>query len=676
MISTWLVLALAGLLAVAGAYLAVRAYGAPHEWSKRWGSLLPVLRLLAVVVLLIAVFNPEIPLPWWREEGSSVVVLDASESMAIRDSTGRSRLDRAVGWITRAHKVVAVDERVRRVSPDSAGALVLTGQSTDIGAMLSLAANAAAADRIIFVSDGGHNSGSDPLPTIRRLGVEISCVHARETGEPVDLSIQSVRAPSLLLPDQTVPIPIRVSYRGAETNVQTSVQLLVDNRKVDEKPVLVAPGASADVMLMYTPTAVGRSEGKIEVEPVPGERITSNNARLFAIDVRKARWITELAFTRASWDLAFLRQSLNEDGGFDTRITVPDLTLQSYGGTAQQTDLLILALYGNREPRSWRPMAEDVLERGGGLVLLGWPTSRIWEDISPLTCTDIGVEEVRLQPTETSLHHPLMLGIVSPDHSAPPLTFPTGPVSSSSRSIILLETSDGRPALAVQPSGNGYVMTWLGADWWRWALLKGVRPDEESRTFWPRALRWLLTPGTRGRLRVHAETENLAVGGGLLVGMEVFSRGWEPAPRGLVSLTLTRADGTDTVATRAVISDGAGIVTFRLPGLGPGQWELSASALLPEGDSLYTHQDLFVPHTTAEMIFTEPDLGLLSRIARETGGTICSPEQQLRLDSLTNASDLVYAPKRIRFRRTPLPFLLLLCLLTAEWWLRQRKGLP
>jgi hypothetical protein len=158
--------------------------------------------------------------------------------------------------------------------------------------------------------------------------------------------------------------------------------------------------------------------------------------------------------------------------------------------------------------------------------------------------------------------------------------------------------------------------------------------------------------------------------------VEAFSRGWEPAQSGVVTLTLTRPDGTDTVTKRAIISGGAGTVSFSFPGLGPGHWELSASAYLPEGDSLSTHQDLFVPHTTAELVFSEPDSALLSRVARETGGTLCRPEEQWRLDSLMNDLDLVYAPKRVRFRRTPLPILLLLGLLTTEWWLRQRRGLP
>ena len=677
MIPRWLVGALAAVLAGGSLYYTIRAYGGPLVWPKRWGSLLPVLRLLSTLVLLVSVFNPEITVPWWRTEEASVVVLDASLSMAIQDSIGRSRLVRATRFLPRAHKAILVDdEHVRRVSTDSTGALVLTGRSTDIGSMLSRAVGATAAERIIFVSDGSHNTGSNPLPVIRRLNTPISCIPANGVGEPVDLSIHSVREPSLLLPGQTVSIPVQVHHRGATTAVQTSVRLLVDDAKVDEESVLVAPGASADVTLMYTPTAVGRSEARIVVEPVRGEQETSNNTRYLSIEVRKSRWITELFFTKPSWDLSFLHQSLNEDGGFDTRITVPTLTMHGDDTTEDHVDLIILGLYGGHEPSSWRQKAGDVLERGGGVVCLGWPASGVWGDISPLTCMHGGAEEERLHPTDHSELHPLIRDILRSDHAVPPVTFPMGEVSLSSRATVLLRTSDDRPALAVQPSDNGYVMAWLGADWWRWLLSDGVRFEQDSRTFWPRALRWLLTPGTRGRLRVHTETGNLAVGTGRTVGIEVFSRGWEPAKSGVVSLMLTRLEGTDTTRTRALISDGTGTVSFRLPGLGPGHWELSASAVLPEGDSLYTRHHLLIPPTTAEMIFTEPNESLLARIARETGGTVCLPDEHSRLDSLLAVADHVYAPKRIRCLRTPFPFVILLLLLAAEWWLRQRRGLP
>jgi hypothetical protein len=676
-ISVWFPLVAAVLLAGTGIYLTFRAYGKPREWSRRWGHVLPVLRLLSVTVVLLTLFNPEIPVPWWRTERAFVVVLDATASMAIEDSIGRSRLVRATHWISADRHVVAVDgKRVRRVSPDSIAVLKLTEQGTDIGTMLARVVDATAAERIILVSDGRHNAGSDPVPSLRRLGTEISCVPASRTGEPVDLSIQSVRVPSLLLPDQEVSIPIRINGRGIVGTVQTEAKLVVDDHVADQEPVVLASDGKANVTLRYVSHTVGRFDGRVVLEPIAGERITENNTNEFTLEIRKARWITELLFTQPSWDLSFLSQSLNEDGGFDTRVVVPDLELAWSDTTDGEVDLLVLGLYGDQEPASWRSKAEALVERGGGVVLLGWPISPIWRDISPLTCGRTGREDIRLKLTEQGQNHPLLIDAAGTDDWAAPVTFPEGEVSSSARAITLAETMDGRPAVAVQPSANGYVMTWLGADWWRWRLHKGGVREPGSRRFWPRALRWLLTPGKRGRLRVHADIGNQGAAQGLMVGVEVFSRGWEPAHDGLVSLMLTRPQRTDTVTTSALISGGAGQVSFQLPGLGPGHWKLSATAFLPQGDTLYVRQDLIVPRTGAELVLTEPDLNLLERIAHETGGAICYADDSSKLDSLTNRTALMYAPKRIRFLRTPFPFLLLLGMLTAEWWLRQRRGLP
>ncbi len=576
--------------------------------------------------------------------------------------------------------MIAAGELAVSISPDSIPWIEFTDAGTDLGRVISSSVEALPlVDRILLVSDGCHNIGPDPIHIIGTLGREVSCLFVDAEGEQADLTILALQAPSLVLPDQKLAVHVRVGQMGGSCGVSTTARLTVGGREMDTKDVVLHPDGIADVELSCELTEAGATTGRVRIDPVRGEKLESNNTRDFPVEVRKSKWLCGILFSKPSWDLTFLRRSLMRDGGFDVVVEVPGLELESKRRDREEIDILVVGLYGAGEPASWRRRAGEVVDRGGALVILGWPSETTWGELSPLTCSAAPNEERRIELREGASTHPLatFLESGSIEKQFPPLTLPSGEITPSSRAAVILETADGRPSLAVHPVSGGYALAWVGSDWWRRSFSTDPDQGKGGFSFWPAALRWLLSPGDRGRLRVHTPSRNIIAGEQIIIGVEVFDRGWEPATQGRVEIDLKHSSAGSTIRRRATIHGGeSGVIALDLSGLGPGEWSVQASAFLGQGDTLRTSTRLVVSEASAEMIFTEPDSALLARIARQTGGTLIKPSEVARIESLRSSPKPSLVRRRVRFRTTPFSFLILLSLLGTEWWLRQRRGLP
>ena len=265
----------------------------------------------------------------------------------------------------------------------------------------------------------------------------------------------------------------------------------------------------------------------------------------------------------------------------------------------------------------------------------------------------------------------MVAALGAPGHA--PVTFPGGVVSVSPGATVLLKTEAGTPALAVHPRGRGQVLAWLGADWWRWYLAESGAAEPPNP--WPGVLRWLLSPDAGRRLRLHFSKETYASGEPIPVGVEVFGPGWEPAQEGWAELEVRGVGEAVAFRRRVALASGERLPEVEIPGLAGGAWEIKARAELPGGDRLTADSRILVSPALPEHALLHPDHRSLARLADRTGGIMVGLDGGDRLDSLLSAGDGIRV-RPLPVRRNPLTFLLLVTLLGAEWWLRNRRGLP
>ncbi|HSG48154.1 MAG TPA: hypothetical protein VLA43_10100 [Longimicrobiales bacterium] len=201
--------------------------------------------------------------------------------------------------------------------------------------------------------------------------------------------------------------------------------------------------------------------------------------------------------------------------------------------------------------------------------------------------------------------------------------------------VVLAETPDGRRVEAV---AHGF---------WRWAFRDGT-PRELYRRLWSGAAGWLLAGGGPELREVGMAPFRNVVRPGEAVAWRAG-----PAAGGSVSLRFEASGEAGTAPGQVLSVDSLGRTTAAAPvAAGVYRWEAEVTEGPGRGVA-----------AAGLLVVEEADLDLL-------------PSRAVHLTELSTAGDPQREPGSRRPLRThPLPYLLLLGLLTAEWVVRRRTGL-
>lgn len=631
-------------------------------------AVLLCLRLASLGLIVALAIDPTVPVPW-RVVRDWVVLVDGSASMAIEDSGGVSRAVRGLASLpdaVRRGRVLVMGSTPRAAKPSEVSSSLLDGSSTDLAAMLGRAARMQPGlRRVILISDG-RSIGPDPAATARGSGLRVSCIGVDDTGEAPDIAVMDAIAPSTVVSMQPFAIATTIRLSGGRA-VQAAIDLDIDGRLVASDTHTIDPDRPIRLDVSCPGLVPGPARVRVAVEPVPGERVLENNTRSVSVLVRAAKWSVLIAADAPSWDVAFLRRSLIKDGGFDVQMKVPGV--EPGAEMAVVPDVLVVGQWHASPDPALREMADRTLARGGAVLILGWPHQSVWRGVSPLLTAADRSTTGRLKPRPIAVEHPV---VAAWGHGPfAPLTLPDGAISVSGAASVLLETEQGVPMVATQTSGAGQVLTWLGADLWRWQLAE-TAPENGP---WPAIVRWLLSPDTGARLRLHPGKDVYDAGEAISLGVEAFGLGWEPGPEGRVEVAVGAVGSPPVMERRFVLAPGAPMPVVELPGLTAGEWEIRAHAILARGDTLTATRRISVSSTSHEQRLLHPDMETLSRLARTSGGIMVSHRTPATADSLLGAGEYA-ALQRAHLRRIGACFILLVAFLGLEWWLRTRRGLP
>ncbi|TVR22276.1 MAG: VWA domain-containing protein [Anaerolineaceae bacterium] len=203
-------------------------FGGGHGWRVRLGSLPDVLRLIAWILLVVALARPQSgsSMDVLRGQGIDIVIaMDISSSMAALDFEPRNRLDAAkdvirdfiegrefdrIGLVAFARNayhqapltldypvVLRLLEDMRLISELGAGAAGLDGTAIGLGiasAVNMLRDSDAPSRVIILLTDGVNNAGLDPLiaaEIAQTLGIRVYTVGMGRVDGEIPVPLQS-----------------------------------------------------------------------------------------------------------------------------------------------------------------------------------------------------------------------------------------------------------------------------------------------------------------------------------------------------------------------------------------------------------------------------------------------------------------------------------------------------
>ena len=265
------------------------------SWMQRVG--LSGLRLGTLAVVIFCLLDPQrVDEKRQQPKARLAVLVDTSRSMSIKD-VAQGRLGQATGWL-KNNFVPAVPGSVQvsyyafdqSLKPlDRLDSASPTGGVSALAESLENLLALPSPDPLLGVvvcSDGIDNNGRDPEAVARlyrRKGIPLHTLAVGTTNEMHDVILENVQV-RRAVPNQA-PTKLTLSLRApGYANQLVPVQVRQKDRIIAVQDVKLT-GQEQEVQLEFTPQTKGFQTFEVSVPAQPGEWLTSNNRRLFGLDV-------------------------------------------------------------------------------------------------------------------------------------------------------------------------------------------------------------------------------------------------------------------------------------------------------------------------------------------------------------------------------------------------------
>jgi hypothetical protein len=707
----WLVL-LSVVFVVLGAWAYRIAVPPLPRWARR---LLPALRAVALVLLVWLLGQPVLD----RAAGGRprvVVLVDRSASMDLPVTPlgePRSRAaTRAAAALQQAWRSRAGVEVLRfdsRLEADTARSATSGRGATALGdALAALAASPAGqgAGAVIVVSDGAVNAGEDPVAAARALGVP---VHALLVGRGgfADRVVSEIESPDVARVGRPTTVEVRLTSTE-ERGVPMTVRLSGEGRELGRATV-IAPGGGAEATAEFhvVPTRPGLAIWTAQVDSLPGELTTANNARQIAVEVSPGQLGVLIVSGGLNWDLTFMRRALRGDSSLAVttfsrersgwRSDLPSASATGRGPRAATPTAAslrgqaVVALDAILPPEVGadfdRALAEFV-RSGGGLLLLGGPAPGIARFragvlgpelavfLDPALAGRGGSPEPALEARDLLAWDEDAARGERAWRAAAPLSDLAPVRPGAGDRVIIGSAGGGPPLLFARHSGRGQALLVNGTGLWRWSL-SGVDEltAERGRTLWRRLFHWLAEPAQAEPLRVRPERWLAAGGEPVRLFATLQDSAFRPLPG--AEVTGEVQDGTGRTRPVRFEARAAGSYEAVLEDLPPGRYRLGARALRGGREVGRAGTEFAVDRWSLEVARALPDSAALAAVASATGGRIADARQVERWARSLPARALSRGRlESLRLWESPWVFALVVGLLSVEWFWRRRRGLP
>ncbi|HEX3183719.1 MAG TPA: glutamine amidotransferase [Pyrinomonadaceae bacterium] len=578
---------------------------------------------------------------------------------------------------------------------------------------------------VVLATDGASNVPRDLAATLRELrarDIPVFTVGVGNTARPVDAELTRINMPRRVLVGSRVNIETYVGLSGYQA---TKVLLGVreDGRAIKTEEFNLRGNDTQAVNLEITPTTPGIHRYTVEVTPLDGELTIENNKQDALVEVisgplrllhveGEPRWelgkIREtlalneknivLVSLQRTGENKFYRQGIGSEGELATGFPLTEEELFSYDG------LVIGSVEaGFFTADQLRAIEAFVARRGGGLLAIGGRLAfdggkykgTTIEDLLPVSLTGGPPDDAN---SFAAVYKPVLTGAgqthpitrLQDDRGAnqkawnelPPISVSEVLANVKPGASVLLEArrvegagSQSAPLLVQQRYGRGQTLALTASDTWRWRMRMDSK-NNAHETFWRQMLRYVVS-ATPQQIEIGSERDVYAMDDTVNIVADIRDKRYNPVSDAHATARVTKPSGAIvdvplTFTTLNSVNTYAG--QFKADELGEHRIELTGtSAGL---GTLNAKSSVLVSDLNREYYSAAQNSDLLKRISAETGGKYYTPaEAQSLLD------DLVYRQTPYSERVTkdlwdmPINFLLIVGLLSAEWFLRKREGL-
>jgi len=577
---------------------------------------------------------------------------------------------------------------------------------------------------IVLATDGASNVPRDLAATLRELrarDIPVFTVGVGNTARPMDAELTRINMPRRVLVGSRVNIETYVGLSGYQAT-KVLIGVREDGRAIKTEEFNLRGNDTQAVNIEITPTTPGLHRYTVEITPLDRELTIENNKQDALVEVISGPLRLLHIEGEPRWELGKIRESLalNEKN-------IVLVSLQRTGenkfyrqGIASQTELATGFPLTEEELFSYhglvigsveagfftadqlRSIEAFVARRGGGLLAIGGRLAfdggkykgTTIDDLLPVSLTGGPVDDAN---SFSPVYKPILTGAgqthpitrLNDDRGAnqkawnelPPISVSEVLANVKPGASVLLEARrvDGAgqtaPLLVQQRYGRGQTLALTASDTWRWRMRMDSK-NNAHETFWRQMLRYVVS-STPQQIEIGAEKDVYAMDDTVNIVADIRDKRFNPVSDATATARVTKPSGAvvDVPLKFTTLNDvNTYAGEFKADELGEHKIELiGTSAGL---GTLSARSSIMVSDLNREYYSAAQNSDLLKRISAETGGKYYTPaEAQLLLD------DLVYRQTPYSERVTkdlwdmPINFMLIIGLLSGEWFLRKREGL-
>jgi uncharacterized membrane protein len=231
------------------------------------------------------------------------------------------------------------------------------------------------------------------------------------------------------------------------------------------------------------------------------------------------------------------------------------------------------------------------------------------------------------------------------------------------------------PLLVQQRYGRGQALALTASDTWRWRMRMDSKTNAHE-TFWRQILRYLVSSAP-WQTEVRAEQDVYAMDDTVRIVADIRDKRFNAVSDARASARVIKPSGAavDVPLHFTTLND-ANTYTGEFKADELGQSRIELTAVSNSTGPVSANSSILVSELNREFYGAAQNSDLLKRIAVETGGKYYTPgDVQSLLDDLTYRRTPYSERVTKQLWDMPINFILIIGLLSAEWFMRKRQGL-
>jgi len=668
-----------------------------------------ILRGTALSLILWLLFRPVIKIiRYHREKPCLAVLADASASMTVSD-----------GQLPRSHEMSRFfgSDVFKRICENNTiefyafseqshpfslnDSLSFQGSATNITRALDQVIQK---ERrlplrgILLLSDGAHNEGAQPENRPDSWPVPIFSMGVGESREKADIILMQVNANEITYVDKEMPV--RVSFRGPGFGDRgVTLNLKKEDQIVQRKRIQMPMGGlEASVTMYWTPKVPGYHRLRVSIDSLAGELTCKNNAREFYVQVRKQKQKVLLVAGHPDPDLGLFRRIIQSDEHLNLVVYTQKPDGRFYERNFNFSDIetsdvaVFLNFPNSKTPKeSWQQFL-DIFQndRKALLIVAGHSVDvsalkQLPQKLPVHSFGKLALKWALPNLTMQGLQHPIpIIDDASQSQSAwsklPPIvtSWPDAAAMPDAQVLVdgtFKDSSQQTCPLFIARSLHGQKSVMILANQlYRWHMLMWQNEDSGDLLYQVvlHCVRWLSTDDSIRPVRLKLRKHIYRAGTPVPLLVQVYDESLQPTDQAIVHVT---AAGPDTL--RALMrSEGNGQYQMQFTGLLSGEYQMIAEASLRGRLLGRDTTAVAVTDFQPEFLQTRARPEVLKQISERSGGLFVASDS---MDTLAAAirfpKETFETQQEIRPWKDPRFLILIVLLLSLEWWIRRRKGM-